>query len=319
MSTNYEDIDWGGVDGDAQDQIALSFPAVQWRNGRQELEDLGAENINYTGGFFFSADNSGDGIQIPGWRAASFKPKAGAKVEGIAARRATISIVRSRRRWVQKDAATPETRPWSQYQSGFRAQLQAVGFIKGHPDPVIFAWKGMATNAFDDLRKDHAKLIAVVNRSAPTKGMTLPPYALWMTVEAGPHSMVGKKGDQSEATLPQIVLPKELTIEYARTQYVGNSLMAEWQQFYRELESWSHEWDHGTVGSGHGDDDASASLPSRSTPVRGATAGDNEARLRFYARGRAAGILDGDLQAIEQDVAEGVISWQDAIDSLPRS
>lgn len=300
---NHDEINWDGVDGGAQDEIQFSFPVVQWRNGNSELEDLGPQNINYCGGFFFPFEHVSPTLAIPGWTKAYFK-SAGKRIDGLAAHSATIAIVRIRRRWFRKGGARTEYRAWERYQSGFRAQMQAVGFVQGFEEPVVFAWKGMATNSVDDARKEHQKLISLVNRSSPKKGVSLPGYALWMTLEAGPHGMVGKGDDKSEATLPRIVQPAELTLEYARTRYVGNTRLAEWQSLYRELDRWFHEWDQGTVSS----------AGEEEMEIVGA-GGDEEAK--FYARGRAAGLLDADLDRIAADVYAGGIDWRDAMLSLP--
>ena len=238
MSSN--DFDWDGVDPGAQDEVALSFPVVMWRNGSSDLEALG-EDINHVGGFFFTYEHAGDGTSIKGWKEASFKGDRG-KVPGIAAHKAMVSFIRGRKRWFRQMNDHTEYRAWGGYEPGFRAQMQIIGFVKGYENPVCFSFKGLNVNNVESIRREHAKVLAIVNRSAPEKGVTMPAYALWTVIDAGPHEMVGK-GQQSEATPPRICLPKELNLDVARSLYVGRDLLLASQNLYRELDQWAHEWD----------------------------------------------------------------------------
>lgn len=208
------------------------------------MEDLGADNINFKGGFFFSTEQVGEGTEIKGWPAASFKTN-GKKIEGLASSKAMVSFVRSRRRWFKDDGegGRKEFRPWNKYEKGFRAHIQLIGFIKGYPNPVCFPFKGLGVTNVDSILKEHySKVVSVANREAPDPKKGLPAYAFWTVVEAGPHEYVGSNAT-SEATLPRIYLPKQVTSETVKALYVGRDLLKESQELYRLAEDWAHRWD----------------------------------------------------------------------------
>jgi hypothetical protein len=237
------DFDFDDVDSGAQDAIDLRFPTLVWRNGDSSLEELGAENINYSGGFFFGYENAGADTVIKDWSPAAFKTE-GKKVQGIAARKAAVTFVRSRRRWFQQDQnGRKQFRPWNNYQEGFRAQIQLIGFIKGYPDPVCFPFKGLSVSEIDNIQKEHySKIVSLANRQSPDATKRLPAYAFWTVIEAGPHKYVGDK-QKSEATMPKIVLTGQLTLETAKKLYVGRDQLKASQELYRLAEGWSHRWD----------------------------------------------------------------------------
>jgi hypothetical protein len=244
VMSNY---DWDDVDAGAQDAVELSFPTLQWRNGKSAMEDLGAENINFKGGFFFSTEQAGEETEIKGWSKSSFKTN-GKKVEGLACSKAMVSFVRSRRRWFKEMDGKKEFRPWNKYEKGFRAHIQIIGFIKGFPYPVAFPFKGLGVNNIDSVMKEHySKIVTLANREAPDPKKGLPPYAFWTVVEAGPHEEVGS-GTTSEATLPRIYLPKQVTPETVKALYVGRDLLKESQDLYRLAEDWAHRWDSQASG-----------------------------------------------------------------------
>lgn len=246
------EFDWDSVDPDAQDAVQLAYPSVFWKNGKSELESLGAENVVYSGGFFFTYEAAGEGTQIPGWVESSFKGDGNKKVFGIAIHKGMVSIVRSRRRWIRKDKKTglTELRGWNSYESGFRAQYQGLGFIKGFESPVCFSFKGLSISNVDSILKEHySKVVVAANKNAPDPKKGLPSYAFWTIIEAGPHEQVGS-GDTSEVTPPRIVLPKIIDREALTKLYVGKERLLESQELYRLAEDWAHEWDRGGRNQG---------------------------------------------------------------------
>ena len=241
--------DFDAVDSTAVDEMALSFPSVQWVNGKKALRQVGG--IAFTGGFFFPYEQAGQDAVIPKWERTTRTTGTGKDIEGLGAHLAGITVIRYRRRWTREEDGRMVWRPWGAYEPGFRGHMQAVGFIKGHPSPVCFTWRGNAIqNVISVLREQASKVLAVANREAP-EGKKLPLYAFWMGVKAGPHEMVGG-GQQSEATLPQIALPKEVTPEHCRQQYVGREILIASQQLYHELASWVTAWDAGQQASPSG-------------------------------------------------------------------
>ena len=238
-----EEINWDGVNKDAQDPMSLMLPLVIWRHGKVQMKQLGATNINYTGGFFFGYEAAGNDAQIELWSDASF---AGDKdeVKGLGAAMADISLVRARRRWFKDGETRTEFRAWNNYEPGMRGHVQYVGFIRGYDSPVTFSFKGLLGQAIEAIQREHmSKVVSLVNRTAP-KGKGLPPYALWVRVKSGKHEKVGSGREQSEVTMPVIVLPPNVDIAFARGRFVGNAMVQRMQDLYVEASDWAREWDY---------------------------------------------------------------------------
>jgi hypothetical protein len=247
MTTNAkpaEEINWDGIDQSAQDAMSLQLPLVLWFHGKAAMKALGTENINYTGGFFFSKDAAGADTEIDLWTPQSFEGDKG-EVLGIGTNVADIALVRSRKRWFKETNDKKEFRAWRNYEQGFRAHLQIVGFIKGFEQPVTFNFKGLLGQAIEAIQREHmSKVVAVLNRTSPTKGQGLPPYALWVRVKSGKHEKVGGGAQQSEATMPIIALPPTVDLTFAKSRFVGNALLKRMQELYVEANDWSREWEY---------------------------------------------------------------------------
>ena len=240
-----QDFDWNAVDGTAQDAIQFSAPIVFWKHGKQGMQKVGG--IEYTGGFFFTFDEAGENAEIAKWEHASFTNDEGKEIEGLAARGAQITIVRSRRRWFREDGNRRIFRPWNQYNDGYRGQMQSIGFINGYPVPVCFSVKGLLLTHFDEVIRYHnSKVVSIANQTAP-EGRKLPAYALWMAIHAGKHSKAGQGNKQSEVTWPELWLPKVLDLDYARKMYVGKDQLTRSQALYRELDDWAQQWSRAAV------------------------------------------------------------------------
>jgi hypothetical protein len=238
-----EEINWDGVDQSAQDPMSLQFPLVLWRHGKAGMKQLGAGNINYAGGFFFSRDGAGADTEIEMWTEQSFEGDKG-EVVGLAASVADIALVRSRKRWFKDGETRSEFRAWKDYQPGFRGHIQIVGFIRGFDSPVTFSFKGLLGQAIEAIQREHqSKVLSLINRTAP-QGKGLPPYALWVRVRSGKHEKVGSGAQQSEVTMPVIKLPKSLDLTYAKSRFAGNERLARFQELYFEAAEWAREWDY---------------------------------------------------------------------------
>jgi len=236
--------DWGAIDPKASDEMSLSLSPIFWKHGSSKLKSLGASDVNFTGGLFASTDAIGEETAIPGWVPASFEGEGGKTVEGLASNLAHITAVRTRQRWFRDDQNGLEFRPWDKYEknAGFRGHWQIIGFIRGYEFPVCFSFKGLACSFIRDiLRELNNKVLSVANRNAP-QGRKLPQYAFHLTIEPGKHEKVGS-GQQSEATMPRIVLPKVIDEAYLAETYVGNDLFKVSQDLWMEAEKWAHEWD----------------------------------------------------------------------------
>jgi hypothetical protein len=234
---------WDDVDPGAQEQASLSFPYVIWMNGKPQFRQLA--DITYTGGMFLSYEEIGKEVEIKDWKASSFVGDNQKDINGVAAHQVNISIVRTRRRWFRELDGRKSFRPWkSEYIEGYRGQMQAIGFIRGLEDPVCFVFKGYVQKSMTEVMAEHSrKLVSMVNRRAPKGKPGLPPYAVWMSVKAGSHCKVGQGSNQSDVTLPQIVLPEKLSEEIAIQRVISRDQLRAFQALYKEAEHWAHEWD----------------------------------------------------------------------------
>lgn len=241
------DFDWNDVDANAQDAIQFSAPTIFWKHGKKAMEEIGG--INFTGGFFFTFEQAGEDAEIPKWVKSSFVNDDGKKIEGLAAQGARVTVVRSRRRWFKDDGNRKVFRPWNQYEDGFRGQMQSIGFVNGYDAPVCFALKGLLLTSFDEIIRYHnSKVVSLANQTAPS-GQKLPAYALWMVVQSGKHSKAGQGNKQSEVTMPELWLPKQVNLDYARSLYVGREQLVRSQALYRELDDWAAQWNRVAVES----------------------------------------------------------------------
>lgn len=233
-------FDFDAADNTAQDAIQFSAPTIFWKHGKKAMEQLGG--INFTGGFFFTFEQAGDSAEIPKWSKSSFVNDDGKTIEGLAAQGARIAIVRSRRRWFKDDGNRKIFRPWNRYEDGFRGQMQSIGFVSGYTAPVCFSVKGLLLTHFDEIIRYHnSKVVSLANQTAP-EGKKLPSYAFWMVVQAGKHSKAGQGNKQSEVTMPELWLPKTLSVDYAHEVYVGREQLLRSQALYRELDDWATQW-----------------------------------------------------------------------------
>jgi len=246
-----EDYAFEYVDETAQEAEELRLPRVTWYNGNTKMKAAGG--IVYTGGMTCRRESLGDDVEIPHWTIGSFDAD-GKTIETLENTYPVIAVVRHRRRWAKFNGNTCEE--WypitDEYRDGFKIQVEAAGFIKGYDSPVRFDLKGHASSGLLDAMRDHsAKIVSFANKSAP-QGKSLPSYAFWLRLKPGKHQMVGK-GKQSEATLPELLIDKEIADAYVRSLYVGKEQMLRFQQFFHELDGWSREWSSAGGNSSYSD------------------------------------------------------------------
>src|SRR3990172_7426676 len=171
---------WDDVDPNAQDAQRLSYPIVFWLNGDSKLKEFG--DVRYTGGLFLTYDAIGKEIEIKDWKDSHFTGSGdnGEEIRGVASNSAHIAVIRMRRRWMKKNKDRTIFRPWnSQWEEGFRGQMQAIGIIRGLDNTAVtFTMKGNAQKYFAEVMTEHSrKLVSIVNRKAPHGKPGLPPYA----------------------------------------------------------------------------------------------------------------------------------------------
>ena len=235
-----EDYDWEQVDATAQDAQELILPRITWLNGKRNLK--GAGGIAYTGGMTARRLSLGPDATIENWTVGGFDAD-GKTIETLETPHPVIAPIRYRRRWAQFDGNVlthwvPITEP---HRPGYKIQLEIAGFIRGWDQPVRFDLRGYASSGLLDAMREHAThIVAEANRHAPA-GRALPPYAFWLRVQAGEHKLVGK-GRQSDATVPQLVRPAEITADYTQKLYVGKEWLCRFQAFYHEIDHWTQEW-----------------------------------------------------------------------------
>lgn len=270
-----EDYAFEYVDENAQEAEELRLPRVTWYNGNSKMKAAGG--IIYTGGMTARRESLGENVEIPNWTLGSFDAE-GKTIETLENTYPVITVIRYRRRWAKFNGNTCEH--WypitGEYQDGYKIQIEAAGFIKGFDSPVRFDLRGHASTALLDAMRDHAgKIVSVANRNAP-QGKSLPAYAFWLRLKPGKHQMVGK-GKQSEATLPELLIDREITDEYVRALYLGKDAMIRSQQFFHELDSWAAEWNGKAPAShSHSENDEAYPMPefagSAGQATRAATA-----------------------------------------------
>lgn len=255
-----EDYAFEYVDETAQEAEEMRLPHVTWLNGKTAMKAAGG--IVYTGGMTARRESLKEGAEIPNWTIGGFEAD-GKTIETLETATPVITVIRYRRRWAKFDGRTCQH--WypitEQHQNGYKIQVEAAGFIKGFDLPVRFDFRGHASTALLDAMREHAsKIVSVANQSAP-QGKGLPSYAFWLRLKSGAHEKVGKS-QQSDATKPQIVLPKEITQDYVRGLYVGKDALIRSQAFFHELDGWAREWsDKAANQQSHAEDGEAYAMP----------------------------------------------------------
>lgn len=235
------EYDFDDVDPSAQEAEELRYPRAKWFNGSPKAKAIGG--LVYTGGMFMRREPLGESVEIPNWTIGGFDAD-GKTIETLENAHPVIAPVRYRRRWVRLEGrdTVAEWYPINQpYRKDFKIEVEAVGFVKGYDSPILFNLRGHASTALLDAMRDHAaKIVSVANRKAPT-GKALPSYAFWLRLKSGAHEKVGKV-QQSDATLPRLILPSEITDDYVRGLYIGKDNLHKFQSLFHSLDGWAKEW-----------------------------------------------------------------------------
>jgi hypothetical protein len=246
------DFDFDVVDPAASEVTAPAYPIAQWHNGQQTLKALGG--VPYTGGLVLPSKYLPDGFAIPNWTLTQMTFRSGKEESALTAQKAMIAPIRSRFRWFVNQAGVVTNFPRSAYAAGsnMRGHLQVLSAVQGLDEPIVITFKGKASQTFENLLKDFmTRVVQLANRHAP-KGRALPRYAFWMTLAPGPHTKAGNAGQEAVVTLPTLALPLDVTLDYARSIYVGRDNLLAFQDWYRQAEPWAAEWDKTGAGSSDG-------------------------------------------------------------------
>jgi hypothetical protein len=243
------DFDFDIVDPTATESSAPTYPIVQWHNGQQSLKALGG--VQYTGGLVLPLKYLSNGFAIPNWTPTQMTFRSGKEESALTTQKAVITPIRSRFRWFVNHAGVVTYFPRNAYtaSSNMRGHLQVLAALQGLDEPVVITFKGKASQTFESLLKDFtARVVQLANRHAP-KGRTLPRYAFWMTLAPSPHTKAGNSGQEAVVTLPSLALSLDLTLDYARSVYVGRDNLIRFQDWYRQAEPWATEWEKTGTGS----------------------------------------------------------------------
>jgi hypothetical protein len=239
----HSDFDYDVVDPNATEQSTPTYPIAQWHNGQQALKAAGG--VQYTGGLILPVKYLPDGFKIPNWTPAQVTFRSGKEEGALTTQKAVITPIRTRFRWFVNHGGVVTYYPRSAYVPGanMRGHLQAFAAVQGLDEPIAITFKGKASQTFESLLRDFsARVVQVANRRSP-KGKALPRYAFWMTIAPGPHTKAGNPGQESVVTLPTLVLPNEITVEYLRSIYVGRDNLIRFQEWYLQAELWATAWE----------------------------------------------------------------------------
>jgi hypothetical protein len=231
MSTNQAqikeaapDIEWGAVEG-GNTEFTVHYPRAQWIHGNKQ-----ASGFMKTGGLFIAKE------QYPNFEAEGFEPtvlitREGEEIEGFAARRAKLAVIRIKHQWV-KDETYGRNIPLA----------HALVSIKGCDDLFCVSLRG-ATKAleFQNAFNRHiGQNVSLANRTRPQGVNPLEPFALWFAVEASEMLKADSKDGKSSSpvTPPILTLPEKHDLDYVRSLWVGAENYKRFAGFFKETTDW---------------------------------------------------------------------------------
>lgn len=255
MSSNERHFDFDEVNPDAQEATKDSYPYFQWHHGKSDLEDLGKEDVRFTGGFIFSlaqkANKFGENFSLPGFKPVAIKLGRN-KQDCLGATSARFAILRRRFCWMQKDERGREhyfSAKSTPYEKGMVGKMQVLAIPAGIPVEksadylFVLAAKATAQINLRTAMDAHAEfIVAVANKTAPA-GKKLPHYAFYAHIGASKHVVKGDGSEASEVTQPMLYRPSEISHDYLFDLYIGKDRLITFQELYLSLEEWAHAWD----------------------------------------------------------------------------
>lgn len=234
------DFDFSIADGTNQEYTDV-YPRIQWHHGQKQMEKV--RGVVYTGGLFIPQDQFPN-FAADGWQEDSFIASSGEEIKGYASQKASLAVIRVKSWWPPKD----ETGKSSGSQTHFLCcikgveglfSLQVSGVSKGMP--MLQAFTGHRN-----------QIVAMVNRTKPAGANGFEPYAMWFVVEPGPHDKQVSKTNadkSSEVTRPQLYVPADINLEYARTLWVGADNYKLFSQIYKDTTAWQTQFPKGQAAT----------------------------------------------------------------------
>lgn len=219
-------IDWGSVDGSAQDYQDI-FPRIQWMHGSKQAKNIGG--MSHTGGFFIPEDQFTD-FEAPGFEETVFVANDNSEIKGWYSKGARLSVIRMKWFWTNNTS-----------------YCHMLCLIKGEKTKSLFSYqtKGVtkamyARNSFNDHR---SRVVSLVNRSRPESAPMIEPFGLWFCSKAGEHDIyTSKTGEQSGMTPPELFIPEGgITLDYAMSLYIGKELYKEALIHFKDTEAWQDQ------------------------------------------------------------------------------
>lgn len=218
------DIEWSVVEGE-NTEFAVLYPRMQWQHGENK-----ASGFMKSGGLFISKE------QYPNFSGDGFKETTlitddGTEIEGYAAERAELAVIRVKHQWV-KDEKYHRNVPLA----------HVLCIVKGCEDIINISLRG-ATKAleFQQAFNQHMlQNVSFANRSRPADAKPLEPFALWFRLRAGASRKVqAKDSDKSSSvTPPELDAPEKIDREHVVSLWVGAENYKKFAGFYRETAAW---------------------------------------------------------------------------------
>lgn len=221
------DIQWDVIEG-TNSEFAAQYPRMQWVHGSKQ-----AAGFMKTGGLFISQDQYPN-FTGEGFTATTLITRDGTEIEGFAASKTDLAIIRIKHQWV-KDETYGRNVPLA----------HALCVVKGCPDLICISLRG-ASKALDFQKAFNAHMaqnVSFANRTRPQNAPALEPFALWFPVAAGEQVSINSKDGKSSSavTLPTLVTPDKLDREYVVTLWVGAENYKTFAGYYRETTAWQKQ------------------------------------------------------------------------------
>ena len=268
--------DAAGIDQGSVEQMAESYPYVQWVNGDPKAKKAG--DVTYTGGWFLPAEGL-NVDELPGWTKDTLVHDDGTETDGWFKRDITVAMLQLRQGWFVKVDKREQRFPYDQFDEAkaFAAAREKRPYSRVHVlcvirglegiGPVFLTLRGSVKKQFT-MRKGGVlgefdrKVIQVANAATRKRGVTVlvngksqsPKWAwraFWLTV--GPKrnekgepifDTVGEGDNSSQVTLPMALGLKDKPTEAdAQALYVGKAARDLFNELWKDTVDWAHAWD----------------------------------------------------------------------------
>lgn len=258
------------VDPATVEPPARLYPVSQWLHGDPKLAAAGG--VAHTGGLILPVKYLEDDVApAPGWGRATVAFGSGKSEMALVNAKPALAVIRTRFRWFINRSGAVEYFPRADYKadSGMRGHLQALCAVYGWDFPIVFTFKGKASQVFEILLREFVAKVAdaAAKATRPAAGApapnprakpgagarAFPRFAWYMKFQAGPHTKVGQRGQESTITPPESLLPAVIDQAYLAKIYVGRERLLELQQVYHESAEWAAMWNNGQAVAASGE------------------------------------------------------------------